>query len=78
MFCRVVENQGEDIMESLREILSPTDFSKICHFKDPCALHVVYFEALLEKVHKGESRQSMLKVRLILTVIGIDHDIAQI
>jgi hypothetical protein len=49
---RVEDHQLEDIMVSLREILSPEDFSAVCLLENVDFGHMVYFEALLQKMYE--------------------------
>jgi hypothetical protein len=49
---RVEDHQLEDIMESLKEILSPENFSAVYLLENEDFGHVVYFESLLQKMYE--------------------------
>jgi hypothetical protein len=53
---RVEGHQLEDIMMSLQEILSPEDFSAVCLLENVDFCHMVYFEALLQKMYKDVNK----------------------
>jgi hypothetical protein len=61
------DQQLEDTMVSLREILPPGDFSAVCQLENVNYAHIVYFEALLQKMHQdaNEGVDSVLIPNLI-------------
>jgi hypothetical protein len=52
----VEDHQLEDIMVSLREILSPEDFSPVCMLENVDFCHMVYFEVFLQKTYEDVNK----------------------